>query len=63
MSENISLEKNKKHTIEVIIDRLIIRDGIRSRLYEAVELASKLGNGKVLIDVVFQEKMLMFNVF
>ena len=63
LSEDIVLEKNKKHTIEVVVDRLIIRDGIRSRLYEAVELATKLGNGKVLIDVVNREKILMSETY
>lgn len=47
--EEIVLEKNKKHNIDIIIDRLIIKDGIRSRLYESVELASKLSKGKVVI--------------
>ena len=41
----ISLEKNKKHFIELIIDRLIIKENIRSRLYEAIELACKKANG------------------
>ena len=49
LTEEITLEKNKKHNIDIIIDRLIIKDGIRSRLYESVELASKLSKGKVVI--------------
>ena len=44
-SEEINLEKNKKHTIEVVIDRLIIRDQIRPRLAESMETALKLGEG------------------
>lgn len=63
LSEEIVLEKNKKHTIEVIVDRLIIKDEIRSRLYEAVEIAVKLGKGKVLIDVVGGEKILMSETY
>ena len=63
LSEEIELEKNKKHTIEVVVDRLIIKDEIRSRLYEAVEIATKLGNGKVLIDVIGKEKMLMSETY
>ena len=47
--EEITLEKNKKHNIDIIIDRLIVKDGIRSRLYESIELASKLSRGKVVI--------------
>ena len=59
LQEEINLEKNKKHFIEVVIDRLIIKDGIRSRLYEAIELASKLSNGKVVIDVVGSKEIVM----
>lgn len=59
LSENIELEKNKKHNIEVIIDRLIIKDGIRSRLYESIEIASKLAHGKVVIDVIGDKEILM----
>ena len=59
LSENIELSKTKKHNIEVVIDRLIIKDGIRSRLYESIETASKLAKGKVLIDVVGQNEFLM----
>ena len=59
LSEEIILDKNKKHNIEVIIDRLIIKEGIRSRLYEAIELSSKLSGGKVVIDVVDKEKIVM----
>ncbi len=59
LSEEIKLEKNKKHFIEVIIDRLIIKDDIRSRLYESIELASKLSKGKVVIDVVGKDKIVM----
>ena len=43
-----SLEKNKKHTIEVVVDRLKLREGIRSRLYDSIETASKLGEGKII---------------
>ena len=63
LSEEITLEKNKKHTIEVIIDRLIIKDEIRSRLFESVEIASKLGKGKVLIDVIGDKKILMSETY
>jgi len=59
LSEDISLEKNKKHFIEIIIDRLIIKENIRSRLYEAIELACKKANGKCVIDVVGGEQIVM----
>jgi len=59
LSEELELEKNKKHNISVIIDRLVIKEGIRSRLYSSLETATKLGNGKVIIDVVGGEEILM----
>ncbi len=59
LSDEINLEKNKKHFIKVVIDRLIIKEEIRSRLYEAIELASKLSHGKVVIDVVGQDEIVM----
>lgn len=59
LSEEIVLEKNKKHNIEVVIDRLIIKEDVRSRLYEAIELAVKLAKGKVVIDVVGKEPIVM----
>lgn len=59
LNEEIELEKNKKHFIEVVVDRLIIKEGIRSRLYEAIEMASKLAKGKVVIDVIGGEKIIM----
>ena len=63
LSEEITLEKNKKHSIEVIIDRLIIREDIRSRLYEAVETATKLANGKIVIDIVGDKEIVMSEHF
>ena len=59
LTEEITLEKNKKHNIEVVVDRLVIKDGIRSRLYEAIELASKLSHGKVVIDYIGHDKIIM----
>ncbi len=59
LQEDIVLEKNKKHYIDIVIDRLIIKEDIRSRLYEAIELASKKANGKVVIDVVGKDKITM----
>ncbi len=52
LSENIELEKNKKHNISVIIDRLVIKDGIRTRLFEAIEQSTKLAEGKVVIKIL-----------
>ena len=52
LEDEIKLAKTKKHTIEVIIDRLIIREGIRSRLADSLETALKLGNDTVYIQVI-----------
>ena len=52
LSEEIVLEKNKKHSLEIIVDRLVIKDEIRSRLADSVETASKLTNGLILINVL-----------
>lgn len=59
LSSEFELSKTKKHNIEVIIDRLIIKPEIRSRLYESIENACKLSHGKVLINVVNGEDFLM----
>ncbi|MBQ6020283.1 MAG: excinuclease ABC subunit UvrA [Clostridia bacterium] len=58
LSEEIFLDKNKKHDIEVVVDRLVIREDIRSRLTDSVEIASKLSGGAVVIDVIGGEEML-----
>ncbi len=63
LEEDIVLEKNKKHQIAVVIDRLIIKDDIRSRLYESIETASKLAHGKVVIDVVGHDEILMSETY
>jgi len=59
IEEEIVLEKNKKHNIEIVVDRLIIKEDVRSRLFEAIELACKKANGKVVIDVIGGEKIVM----
>lgn len=63
LSEDIELDKNIKDNIEVVIDRLIIREKIRSRLYEAIEAATKLSSGKVLIQIVGGEELLFSESF
>ena len=50
LSEQIKLEKNKKHNIEVVVDRLILKEGIRSRLSDSVETATKLSGGLLIVD-------------
>ena len=63
LSEQFELDKNKKHNIFVVIDRLIIKDGIRGRLYEAIENASKLSKGKVCIDYVDHDMIVMSEAY
>lgn len=57
LSEEIKPEKNKKHSIEIVVDRLVIKDGIRSRLNDSVETASALTGGLVLVDIVDGETL------
>ncbi len=63
LASDINLEKNKKHNISVVIDRLIIKEGIRSRVYDSIETSTKLSKGKVIIDVVDKEEMLLSENF
>lgn len=58
LSETISLDKNKKHSIEIVVDRLVLQDGITSRLTDSLEIASHLSGGLVIVDVVGQEEIL-----
>ena len=60
INEEINLEKNKKHTIEVVIDRLIVREGIEQRLADSLETALDIGEGIVYVQVVDGE-LLMFS--
>ncbi len=63
LDEEIILDKNKKHTIDVIIDRVIIKEGISSRLFDSIETALQLGKGKVIIDVIGQEEIIFSEHF
>ena len=63
LSEDIILEKNKKHNISVVIDRLVIKEGIRGRLFSSLETASNLSHGKVVIDVVGGEDIVLSEKF
>ncbi|MCG8500650.1 MAG: excinuclease ABC subunit UvrA [Firmicutes bacterium] len=58
LSEEIKLEKNKKHNIEIVIDRLIIREGIQKRLADSLETALQLSGGIVMVDILEGEEML-----
>nr|WP_309101168.1 excinuclease ABC subunit UvrA [Fredinandcohnia onubensis] len=58
LSDDIELEKNKKHSIEVVIDRIVVKEGVTARLSDSVEAALRLGGGKVIIDVIGEEELL-----
>lgn len=52
LSDDITLTKQKKHTIEVVVDRLVIKDGVRQRLTDSIETALKLAKGRIVVDFV-----------
>ena len=58
LSEKITLDKNKKHTIEVVVDRLVVKPDIRSRLTDSLEVVLGLSGGLVNVDVVGGEELL-----
>ncbi len=58
LTEDIELEKNKKHSIDVVVDRIIIKDGIAARLADSLETALKLADGKVVVDVIGEGELL-----
>ncbi|HRT82101.1 MAG TPA: excinuclease ABC subunit UvrA, partial [Oscillospiraceae bacterium] len=58
LGEKINLDKNKKHNIEVIVDRLIMREDLRSRLADSIETATGLSGGLLIIDVIDGEELL-----
>lgn len=57
LSENIELEKNKKHSIEVVVDRIVIKEDVRSRLADSIETALKMSGGQLLVDIIGQEEL------
>lgn len=58
LSEEIILDKNKKHNIEIVVDRLVIKDGIKSRLTDSIETVMSLSGGMLAVDVIGGEEML-----
>ena len=58
LSEKITMDKNKKHNIEVIVDRLVIKEEIKARLTDSVETATKLSDGLLIVDIVGGEELL-----
>jgi len=63
VSEEIELDKNKKHEIAIVVDRIVVREGVESRLADSVETALKRADGIVLIDVVGSEELLFSERF
>lgn len=58
LSEDIKLEKNKKHNIEVVVDRIVVKPDAQARLADSLETALRLADGKVIVDVMEQEELL-----
>jgi len=63
LSEEIKLEKNKKHNIDVVVDRLVMKDDIKGRLADSIETAASLSDGIVLVDVIGKEELLFSQNF
>ena len=59
LEEELVLEKNKKHNIEVVVDRIVVKESERSRIFESIETSTKLAGGKVLFHVIGGEEILM----
>ena len=58
VSDEIKLEKNKKHDIEIVVDRIIIKEGIEGRLADSIETALKLADGLVVVDIIGKEQIM-----
>ena len=58
LSEDIKMEKNKKHNVDIVVDRLVIKADIRSRLADSIETASKLTNGLIIVNIPDKEDIL-----
>lgn len=58
ISEEFELEKNKKHNIDVVIDRIVVKEGIRSRLFDSLEAALRIGDGIAVADIIGEEEVL-----
>lgn len=58
LGEKIELDKNKKHTIDVVVDRIVIKEDVQTRLADSLETALKLANGRVIVDVIDQEELM-----
>lgn len=63
LSENIELDKNTKDNIAVVVDRIVIRENVRTRLMEALEVATKLAHGKVVVDILGDKEVVFSEDF
>lgn len=63
VADDIKLEKNKKHNIEVVVDRIVIKEGVRARLADSLETASNLADGRVVVDLMNGEELLFSQHF
>lgn len=57
LNDEIKLDKNKKHNIDIVVDRLVIKESLEKRLTDSAETALKLANGTMDVDVIDSEKM------
>ncbi|WP_018660821.1 excinuclease ABC subunit UvrA [Heyndrickxia acidiproducens] len=58
LGEDIKLDKNKKHSIDIVVDRIVVKEGINTRLADSLETALRLADGRVIIDVIGEEELL-----
>lgn len=58
LADKVELDKNKKHTIEVVVDRIVIKEDVQTRLADSLETALKLANGRVIVDIIDKEELL-----
>lgn len=63
VADEINLEKNKKHNIEAVVDRIVVKDGIQSRIADSLETALKLGDGLVVVELVDSHEVMMSEKF
>ncbi|OHW62063.1 UvrABC system protein A [Andreesenia angusta] len=63
LGEEISIDKNKKHNIEVVVDRVVVKPGVEKRLTDSIETVMKLGNGLLIVDVIDGDEIMMSQKF
>lgn len=63
LGEEISIDKNKKHNIEVVVDRVVVKPGVEKRLTDSIETVMKLGNGLLIVDIIGGEEIMMSQKF